>query len=366
MGMGRFSVFQRVGVPTLLLFAINFCHISVAEELPTTGTAVPAFEPLDEAVLEFANLIGAQAVTVAVSKNRELLYSRGYGWRDVNKKQPTQPDALMRIASVTKPFTAAAVRQLIRQQKLTFDTKAFELLTISPPPGVKPDPRLKEITVAQLLDHKGGWDRNESFDPMFRTHRIERSLRLRRPAQPTDVIRYMLGQPLEFDPGERYEYSNFGYCVLGRVIEKANGKPYFEYIRDDICKPLGITDVKLARNAPRARDPREVWYAGQDVNVEVMDAHGGLIASAPALCTFLDHYWTNGDERRASQRGAWVFFGTLPGTTSMVRQRRDGYNIAVLFNNRREDSYEQDDDKLLPLVDRAIDKIAAAQANPDR
>jgi N-acyl-D-amino-acid deacylase len=360
--MDWFRSFNRVVAAALFLVTVAVCCISVASEPPITGTAVPEFEPLDEALLEFGKLIGAQAITVAVSKDRELLYSRGYGWRDANKKQPTQPDTLMRIASVTKPITAVAVRQIIRQGKLTLDTKAFELLKLSPPPDSKPDPRLAEITVAHLLDHKGGWDRDESFDPMFRIHRVERTLRLRRSAKPADVIRYMLGQPLEFDPGARYAYSNFGYCVLGRVMEKATGKPYFEYIRDDLCKPLGIADIKLARNAPRARDPREVWYPTRDVNVEVMDAHGGLIASAPALATFLDYHWCSGEPRRAGQRGAWVFFGTLSGTTAMVRQRSDGHNIAVLYNNRREDTYEQDDTQLQSLVDDAIDKVATARA----
>lgn len=336
-----------------------------ADELPTTGSAVPAFEPLDEALLEFGKIIASQAFTVAVSKDGQLLYSRGYGWRDADKTQPTEPDTLLRIASVTKPITAAAVRQLIRQQKLSLDTQPFELLKLAPPPGAEPDPRLKAITVAHLLDHKGGWDRDAAFDPMFRIHRVERTLRLRRPAKPIDVIRYMLGQPLQFDPGERYAYSNFGYCVLGRVIEKVTGKSYFDYVGNEVCRPLGITDIKLARNLARARDPREVGYPAPNVNVEVMDAHGGLIASAPALCVFLDHYWLNGEPRRSRQRQSWVFFGSLPGTTAMVCQRPDGYNIAALYNNRRDDSYEKDDAQLQALVNTAVDTIAAARAKPE-
>jgi N-acyl-D-amino-acid deacylase len=359
------SSFLNRTLTLAFLFAAFASSPSVAEELPQTGTPVPAFQPLDEALLEFAKVIDAQAITVAVSKDGELIYSRGYGWRDAEKTQPTSPDALMRIASVAKPITAAAVRQLIRQQKLALDTKPFELLKLTPPSGADPDPRLKEITVANLLDHKGGWDRDQAFDPMFRIHRVERSLRLRRSAKPVDVIRYMLGQPLQFNPGERYAYSNFGYCVLGRVMEKVTGKPYFDYIRDDLCQPLGITDIKLARNVARARDPREVWYPAPNVNVEVMDAHGGLIASSPALCTFLDHYWCSGEPRRPRQRQSWIFFGSLPGTTSMVRQRPDGYNIAALYNNRRDDSYEKDDAQLQSLVDKAIDNIALTRAQLD-
>ena len=196
---------------------------------------------------------------------------------------------------------------------------------------------------------------------MFATQKIEKSLGLKHPARPADVVRYMLGQPLQFDPGSRSEYSNFGYCVLGRVIEKAAGKPYFNYVREEILQPIGITDIKLARDAPKNRDPEEAYYPA-DVLVEVMDSHGGLIASAPALCTFMDHSWINGEPRHPNQHGTWTFFGSLPGTTSMVHQRPDGFNIAVLCNNRRDKSFDEDNTTLLKLMDQALDKVAKPEA----
>ena len=76
---------------------------------------------------------------------------------------------------------------------------------------------------------------------MFRTARIKQELHLNKQAGPTEVIRYMLTQPLQFAPGQRTAYSNFGYCVLGRVIEKAMAKPYMDCVTQEICKPLGIT-----------------------------------------------------------------------------------------------------------------------------
>ncbi len=252
-----------------------------AEKPPISGTSKPEFAPVDEAAVEFRTTIACDALTVAISKDGKLLYARGFGWRDAKHKLPAQSSTLMRIASVTKPFTESAVRKLVRDHKLTYDTKAFDFLKLPPPANAKEDPRLKEITVQMLLDHKGGWDRNKAFDPMFATQKIEKSLGLKHPARPADVVRYMLGQPLQFDPGSRSEYSNFGYCVLGRVIEKAAGKPYFNYVRDEILQPIGITDIKLAHDAVKNRDPEEAYYPAE-VLVEVMDSHGGLIASAPA------------------------------------------------------------------------------------
>ena len=81
----------------------------------------------------------------------------------------------------------------------------------------------KRITTRHLLQHTGGWDRDKSFDPMFRPREISRTLGVASPPGPRDILRYRLGQPFEFDPGTRYAYSNFGYCVLGRVIEKVTG-----------------------------------------------------------------------------------------------------------------------------------------------
>jgi N-acyl-D-amino-acid deacylase len=81
----------------------------------------------------------------------------------------------MRIASVTKPITAAAVYKLIRNKRLSLSTKAFQLLDLKAKAGKVADRRIYSITVGQLLEHKGGWDSNASFDPMFRTDRSRKS-----------------------------------------------------------------------------------------------------------------------------------------------------------------------------------------------
>ncbi len=298
------------------------CALAVGEDRPISGKKAAGYEPVDKVVLEFMDTTGAQAATVAVSKDGKLLYSRGYGWSDQAKKTPTPPDALMRVASVTKPITAAAIKNAVRAKQLTLDAKAFDLIAVKPPAGKVPNAKIATITVGHLLEHKGGWDRATAFDPMFRTKTVEKELALTGPATPVNMIEYMLTQPLQFTPGEKAAYSNFGYCVLGRVLEKVSKKPYAESGQLSVFKPLGIKDIKLGYGAVKLRDPREVWYpvAEDAFAFDVMDAHGGLIASAPALCQFLQGYWINGEPRGPGQRGDWTFFGSLPGTSSMVRQ----------------------------------------------
>lgn len=342
----------------LLVFGCGV--LASAEDRPVSGRNVAGFEAVDRAVLGFMDTLGCQAAVIAVAKDGQRLYSRGYGWSDEAKKTPVPPDALMRIASVTKPVTAAAIKNAIRAKQLSLETKAFELIAVKPAGGRLADPRINAITVGQLLEHKGGWDREASFDPMFLSRQIEKELALKAPATPVNVIEYMLARPLQFSPGEKSVYSNFGYCVLGRVLETAMKKPYSDSIQESICRPLAIPDIRLGSSSLKKRDPREVWYpvAEDAFSLEVMDAHGGLIASAPALCQFLKAYWINGDPRLPGQRADWTFFGSLPGTTAMVRQRPDGIDVAILLNGRRDRQINEDNGELKKMIDQAIEKAS--------
>jgi CubicO group peptidase (beta-lactamase class C family) len=359
----RMNPTSRSFLSAALLCSSLGSTLAMAEDRPITGKNAPAFAPIDLAVLKFMDTIGCQTATIAISEDGRLVYSRGYGWSDEHKTKPVPPDALMRIASVTKPITAAAIKNLVRSKQLALDAKAFELIEVNAPGGKVADPRVGNITVGQLLEHKGGWDRDAIFDPMFRTKQIEKELKLDHPATPVNVIEYMLTRPLQFTPGEKSVYSNFGYCVLGRVLEKTMKKPYSECIQQSICKPLGINDIKPGHGALTMRDAREVWYpvAEDAFSLEVLDANGGLIASAPALCQFLQVYWLTGDRRMPGERMNLTAFGSLPGTTAMVCQRPDGVNVAVLFNRRRDKQFNKDDDSLKQAMDEAIEKSMKRQ-----
>lgn len=327
--------------------------------VPKTGNARPEFQSLDGAIVEHMSLVQARAATVAVSRRGEIIHSRGFGWRDQGKRQACPPEALMRMASISKPVTAAAIREVVAKGQLTLDTPVFNLLAIKPAKGSKTDPELSQITVGNLLEHKGGWDRAASFDPMFAVPRIKKELGLTRAPNPSDVVRFMLTQPLDFAPGKKVAYSNFGYCVLGRVLEKTHGKPYFAAVQDIVLKPHSIADFRLGVDQASRRDPREVEYPASagSFSIDVMDAHGGLVASAPALCAFMQHYVLNGEPRLPGGTIDTTFFGSMPGTTAMARQRKDGLNVAVLLNNRRDDSYNRDLDLLKDAVDKALNTL---------
>ncbi len=247
---------------------------------------------------------------VALARDGAVVLSKGYGLADKTGSVPVTAASLFRVASLSKPVTAAAVLKLRESGLLDLEARVFDILSdVEPPPGASVDPRLADVTVLDLLRHSGGWDRNASFDPMFRSREIAEVLGVPPPADAAAVIRFMKGQPLDLDPGAKYAYSNFGYCLLGRIIEKITGQSYEAYVREAILIPAGAAGLRLGRSLAADRAEGEVAYydhAGAALAASVfaagpafvpwpyggfalepMDAHGGWLASAADLLDFL-------------------------------------------------------------------------------
>jgi CubicO group peptidase (beta-lactamase class C family) len=277
-----------------------------------TGDTDRRLAPYDDLMATFMREHRPPGAALAVVRDARLVYARGFGYADVEKKEPVQPNSLFRIASVSKPFTSTACFQLVEKRKLSLNDKVFELLNYRPfvAPGAHVDPRIMQVTVRQCLQHTGGWDRDKSPDPMSsRSARIiAQALQTQLPIKPEQIIRYTMGKPLDFDPATAFAYSNFGYCVLGRVIESVSGESYGEFVTKNVLEPLGIRRMRLGKNLLRDRAAGEVRYydskkrtgpaiSGPQIGqqaplpygveaVESMDANGGWIASAIDLVRF--------------------------------------------------------------------------------
>ena len=175
--------------------------------------------------------------------NGQLVLARGYGYANLDSETPVQPDSLFRIASITKPHTAAAIMKLIERGELKLSDYAFQILSnITPLPGATVDPRIAQITIQELLEHKSGWygeADGTGYDPMFDVVNIANAAGVTPPADCRTIVRYMLGRPLDTDPGTYYSYLNFGYCVLGQVIEQVSGETYESFVTANVTGPLG-------------------------------------------------------------------------------------------------------------------------------
>jgi len=341
---------------------------------PGTGPVVPELAPLESAMTNFLVAHNFEAGTLALMKDSKLVFRQGYGWRDNNFTKVIHPDNLFRLASVSKMLTASAIYKLVAAGTITTSTKIYDYLGIKPWGGVLGDSRITNITVQHLLDHAGGWNQYATtppFDPVFRTVQISTNLGLNYPAGPTNVISWMFSKPLDFAPGTTNVYCNLGYLILGRVIEKASGKSYMNYIQQDLLGDagltniLGFTNVVQSHSRPGDLAPWEIWYADipqflsqsavdfpTNTNVRVIDGAGyyeaydscaGLSASAIGLCHYLQNYLEGYNARVPGSSFSWndLFYGSLPGASSVLAQNisqnsssTNGVEFAALFNQR--------------------------------
>jgi N-acyl-D-amino-acid deacylase len=218
----------------------------------------------DLAIAAFMRKLSIPGGAVAVMRDGKLIYARGFGYANVENKTPVQPDALFRIASVSKTITAAAVMKLVEEGKLTLDDRVAPLIAhLSAAPGATVDPRWEQITIRHLLNHAAGWDRtkpNGGFDPIDRPAIAAAAVNAPAPASSETLIRYMKGMPLDFTPGERFAYSNFGYIILGRVIERVSGMAYETFVRTRVLQPVGATRTQQGRSRMADALPDEVKY----------------------------------------------------------------------------------------------------------
>jgi CubicO group peptidase (beta-lactamase class C family) len=212
----------------------------VAGEWRVTGVDVPALASFDGSMQAFMQDHGVSSGALAVTREGRLIMAHGYTW-DRDQSYSTQPSSLFRMASLSKPITAVAVLRLIQDGELSLDTRIADIFTFHPPAGKSIDPRLNEVTVADLLYHRGGWDIERlGYDPMFSDLRISKALGVPLPISQADIINFMSGMPLDRDPGTQYAYSNYGYLLLGRMIEAVSGQPYETYVRSRVLEPLGM------------------------------------------------------------------------------------------------------------------------------
>jgi len=334
---------------------------------------------LGRLVAAFKRQFNVPGFSVAISRNGQFVYDRGFGIADRKDSVLVSESSLFRIASLSKPITSVAIFTLIENGQLHLNDKVFG------PSGVLGTkygrgfemPYVSDVTVNHLLTHTaGGWP-NDSTDPMFRHDSWDQ----------TKLISWAIETlPLSYPPGQHWAYSNFGYCVLGRIIEQVSGQSYANYVQANVLVPSGIHGMRIAANSMKQRADNEVVYYGQydedpyKMNVTRMDSHGGWIATPSSLVQFLDHlgspnmpsllkpdtihtmvmpspaYSQSSDAKyargwmvRNNGAGNWWHSGSMPGSTTIMVRTATGLCWAALANTRT-----QPDDEINAALDNLI------------
>jgi CubicO group peptidase (beta-lactamase class C family) len=228
-----------------------------AATVPVSGPEVLGASRFDQIMTGQLKTNDVPGATLAIAKNGRLILARGYGYADFESKKLMQPDSMFRIGSISKVLTSMAILHLKDQGLLSLDEKALDILTdLQVPAGG--DARLRDITVRNLLQHAGGWDRSITPDPDARE--AARALGLPMPVGTGDYLRFALRQPLNFTPGTRFHYSNLGYCLLGPVVEKISGEPYEIYVRNHVLRAMDVNAMSIGKSRAGQQGPHEVKY----------------------------------------------------------------------------------------------------------
>jgi CubicO group peptidase (beta-lactamase class C family) len=335
----------------------------------------------------FKSRFSVPALSIAISRNGQFVFDQGFGFNQGfavgNAKDlgPANMSSLFRIADVTMPITAVTIFMLMQQGKLNLTDKVFGASGIlGSKYGKSPYQQyVTDITVDHLLTHTcGGWPA-DSTDPMFRFDSWDQA----------KLIGWTLDNlPLTSPPGQHWAYSNFGYCLLGRIIEQVTGQPYANYVQSNVLAPCGISNMRIAGNSLRERAPNEVVYVGQyneepyKINVARMDSNAGWLATPSSLVQFLDHVAGSGSIPSMLKpetiqlmttpcpafpgtsaakyargwmvgMGNWWHNGSLPGSTTLLVRTASGLCWAALANTRTE-PHDQ--------IDTALDRTLWAMA----
>lgn len=271
-------------------------------------------------------------LSIAVMRNDRLVYAAGFGVADKDTGMPVSPRHRFRIASVSKPITHVAVVNLANTTSLDLGDEVFGAGSILGGTYATPQDNqdIEDITVDHLIRHRAGFRRidkdGNGSDPMFAYSGTGHA----------GLINWTLqNYPLGYTPGTTPAglkgsdmYSNFGYCLLGRVIEARTGKSYEAYVRDTLLKPAGAGDIVIGGDKLADRRPDEVVYYGggaySSVKPERFDSHGGWIARPIDLLRFMRH--TDGI------LAPYYHNGEMSGTTASYDVRAGGFGLVAVSN----------------------------------
>jgi CubicO group peptidase (beta-lactamase class C family) len=301
------------------------------------------------------------AGSLLLSLNGEVLLARGYGLADRAGGRLVTPDTGFDIGSLVKPFTAAAVLQLESQGKLRLEDSIGRFFPKAPPDKVR-------ITVRELLDHSSGLPDivDASSHPVDYTPAFDYE-----PVSRDEIVRRALNATLMYPPGQKSEYSNLGYSVLGAIIEQVSGQAYEEYVQENIFRPAGMIRTGYLVPGWKSHELAVGYYGGRPWGTPLehswladgpswnLRANGGMLSTVGDL-----YRWIQGLE------GDAIFTATTKtkfATMSFHTNQRGARTMGVAGSNEIFDAcylWYPDEHRVLIMLTNS-DKYRAEKMIPD-
>lgn len=368
-GIGRGANRPARIVSRTLLAAIVLA--ASAPAAPAAAAEEPSYAQKAAALVEPYLEAGLFSGAILVAKDGRPIFRRAYGLADREWNQPNTIDTHFRIGSLTKAFTAAAILKLAEAGKLSLDDPIARFVPQAPQAWEK-------VTLRHLLQHSSGII-NYTALPAYlpRISRVEQG--------PAETIALTTSEPLLFEPGSRFEYSNTNYVLLGMTIEAAAGLGYARYLHEALLDPLGLKDtdyddatVILPRRASGYRRGQASWrnvpavaasvaFAAGALYATVDDMHawigaltsGKVLAPASREAMFSDGghgYGLGWYVGKAYERRLWSHGGSIPGFLAMADYYPDERLEVIVLSNTETAPAQKMSRELAALAFGALDR----------
>jgi len=294
----------------------------VADFLASRGADTRKPLPKPEKIIDamFRELLtnNSPGAAVLVARNGNILFEKGYGLANIGDRVPVAPQTKFRIGSMTKQFTAAAILKLREQGKLNLDDKLSKFI---------PDyPRGDEVTIHHLLTHTSGIHNCTSKPDFLQNVGVYH--------EPEYWIKSSENDPYDFDPGQKWNYSNSGYVLLAFIIERVSGEKYEDYMRETFFEPLGMTNTGVC-NSSAILEHEACGYTYQDGQVkkalywDMSNGYGGgnLYSTVGDLYRWNEALFNGKALNKASLEAAFTPVHTADDNTP----RFDGYGYGFII-----------------------------------
>jgi CubicO group peptidase (beta-lactamase class C family) len=295
---------------TLLLTIAAAVLIAGAGQAGAASQAAPDMARMDQVVQFYVS--GKQFMgSVLVARGNDILFNKGYGFANMEWEIPNTPSTKFRLGSLTKQFTAASILLLEERGKLSVDDPVKKYMPDAPAAWDK-------ITIFNLLTHTSGIPNFTSFPEYISLEPFA--------STPEQLVARFHDKPLDFQPGEKWNYSNSGYILLGYLVEKISGESYEKFVQENIFTPLGMTDSGYDSNAAIIPHRAAGYMPGPNGLLNAGFIHMSIPFSAGAL------YSTTGDLLRWEQG---LFGGKLlsPGSLQkMTTPFKSDYAFGLLVH----------------------------------